>query len=152
MQERSRLARRPNHRALVLLALSPAFWCGCGGGTEAEKGLVPVSGRVTLDGGSWPQPGQITFVPAGNDVGGGQAASRSATATFDSGGNFDVAGGSGGGRGLLPGAYAVAVDCPEGDPEMADPGKKAAAQKNAAPPKFRNSETSKLTIKVGSRP
>ncbi len=144
--------RRRQLCALMVFSLVPLLVSGCGGAV-AEKGLVPVKGRVTLDGGPWPNPGQITFVPTAKTPEPGKPAVRSAVATFDKDGNFSVVGGYGGAEGLHPGKYWVAVDCPEGPVEMPLPGKPV-QQKNAAPAKFRNPETSglNLTVEAGKSP
>jgi hypothetical protein len=131
---------------LLALALSPVLLSGCGG-SVTEGGLVPVRGRITLDGGPWPKPGQITFIPVKSSDG-AAGATRSAIASFDTDGRFEVAGGYGGAQGLHPGDYWIAVECLEAEPEMPLPGKKAAEPKNYAPPKARSPETSGLTLKV----
>jgi hypothetical protein len=138
MERLCRLVRRARPRVLLLVGLLPALVLGCGG-VEQEKGLVPVSGKVTLDGGPWPQPGQITFTPtaAGKDP---NAASVSYVAKFATDGSFTVANPSA--NGMKPGKYWVSVDCPEGGViKMPMPGEKI-EDKNAAPKKYRNPESS----------
>jgi len=146
MHGKNHSTRRVCGAALLALGLSSALLGGCGGG-EVEKGLVPVSGRVSLDGGPWPKPGTITFVPT-SKPGDSKNVVRSATASFDTDGNFTVVGGYGGAKGLHPGSYWVAVDCPEGEPEMPLPGKKAQPAKNYAPSKYQSPESSGLTLQV----
>lgn len=138
--------------SLVVLAFISFLWAGCTPSSPPEGGLVRVSGRVTLDGGAWPIPGQITFVPRGAQADSGKGPARSAVTTFATNGDFEVVGGYGEGKGLRPGEYWVAVDCPEGDPEMVDPTKKAASSKNYAPERYRSPETSGFNVRVGDEP
>jgi hypothetical protein len=121
----------------------PTLVLGCGG-VEQEKGLSPVSGRVTLDGGPWPHPGQIIFAPtgAGKDP---AAAAVSYVAKFGTDGNFTVANPMA--NGMKPGKYWVSVDCPNGPVKMPMPGEKV-VDDNAAPKKYRNPETSGLKFDV----
>ena len=98
----------------VILGLTPALMVlGCGG--ETEQGLTGVSGRVTLDGGAWPGPGQIIFSPtlAGRDP---KAPVVSYVAPFGTDGSFTVA--HPGANGMKPGRYGVSVDCPLGEVVM----------------------------------
>lgn len=145
MVGRRAIRGRAGRWATLLMGLAPMAMPGCGG-VESEKGLVPVSGKVTLDGGPWPRPGQITFAPtnAGKSP---DAAAVSAVAKFETDGSFVV--GHEGSSGLKPGQYFVAVDCPEGEPEMPLPGQKV-VDKNAAPKKYRNPESSGLSFDVAS--
>ena len=147
MDCQDRFARQVRRWALLVLGLSPLAVMGGCGGNEVEKGLTPVQGRVTLDGGPWPKPGQLIFVPVAKSAEPGQAVVRSATAEFDTDGRFTVAGGYGGGEGLHPGTYWVAVDCPEDGPKMPVPGEPVNT-KNFAPPKYRNADSSGLVLKV----
>jgi len=149
---RKRSVGRTRVGSLVVLGLASVWGAGCGDGSIPESGLIPVSGRVTLDGGSWPIPGQITFVPRGTASDPSKGAPRSAVATFSKEGTFEVVGGYGDGKGLRPGEYRVAVDCPEGEPEMVDPTKKAAPPKNHAPDRYRKAETSGFNVRVGDAP
>ncbi len=105
---------------------------------------MPVKGRVTLDGGSWPQTGYITFVPQEKD-----ASYPSASTQFDKEGNFSVIGGYGGAEGLHPGSYWISVDCPEDPGEMPLPGK-VAESKNFVPPKYRRPESSGFNLDVSA--
>jgi hypothetical protein len=143
MNDHRCFTQRVSSGLLLALGLLPLV-AGCGGGVEAEKGLVPVSGRVTLDGGAWPKPGQITFVPTKTGQGEENTA-VSSVATFGTDGNFTV--GHEGSNGLKPGNYWVTVECLEGEPEMPLPGAKP-KDKNVVPPKFRNPEKSGLSLNV----
>jgi len=137
--------------ALMVLGLAAMVSGGCG--AASESGLVPVSGKITLDGGSWPRPGKITFVPKGGE--GNQI--RPASADFDTSGNFTVSSYDGA-KGLYPGEYWISVECWEELPGMANPdaakqvGKslKPGAGKSAVPKMYQNHETSKLALKVES--
>jgi hypothetical protein len=123
---------------------------GCGG-VEQEKGLVPVSGRVTLDGGSWPKPGQITFIPTGAGKT-PDASSVSYVANFSTDGSFTVA--HPGANGMKPGTYAVVVHCTEPTTEMPPPGQAPAEEKGPVPKKYQDAEKSelKLTVEAGKSP
>ncbi len=139
-------------RILMLLGLAAMMSGGCG--PASESGLTPVSGKITLDGGSWPKPGKITFVPKG---GGDDSKLRPASADFDTSGNFTVSSYDGA-KGLYPGEYWISVECWEELPGMANPN--AAKQagktltpglgKSAVPKMYQNHETSKLSLKVES--
>lgn len=80
---------------LVLIALA----AGCGTG---EPKCIPVSGKVTLDGGKVPGPGFIYFTTDGT---GKVVTSRPGTAEFDAEGNYRAQTFTTG-DGLLPGVYA----------------------------------------------
>jgi hypothetical protein len=112
------------------------------GGCGRNAGLVPVSGRVTLNGGNWPKGGTITFAPVKPAD---KCALVPAMASFDANGNFVAR--SSMGAGVMPGEYHVAVTCWEREPTDSTPGK------NLAPERFANAGTSCLTLKVepGSR-
>jgi hypothetical protein len=128
----------------LALSLSLVFLGGCGGATE--EGLVPVSGRITLDGGAWPKPGKITFTPSG-----GTDQLRPASADFDTGGYFTVSSFDGV-KGLYPGDYLVLVECWEAEPRMLMPGEpeEAAAGKSYVPQKNQSGKDSELKLKVAA--
>lgn len=140
-------------RVVWALGLSGALLGGCG--TASESGLVPVSGRITLNGGPWPRPGKITFVPKGGDG----SKLRPASADFDTNGDFTVSSFDGN-KGLYPGDYWISVECWEELPGMANPnavkgeeGKKSLVMspgKSAVPKIYQSHETSKLSLKVES--
>ncbi len=144
--------------SLLAFSLSLVSLAGCG---ATERGLVPVSGRITLDGGPWPKPGKITFLPVA-DTGENL---RPASADFAPDGGFTVSSFDGA-EGLYPGEYQVSVECWESEPGMmkADEAKKAAASKKAAggptsgkslvPQKYQSTATSefKLKVEVGKKP
>ena len=143
MHSEERHTRRNRPLAVMLvLALS----AGCNGAVR-ESGLVPVSGRVTLDGGPWPKDGVITFGPVS-----AENTSRPTSATFDTSGNFTVMSFDNS-PGLYPGTYNVGVECWEEPPGMNEKGKPTVG-KGPVPKKYRNGATSglKLTVEAGSTP
>lgn len=89
---------------IAAAVLSACALAGCGGGT-VEK--VPVRGVVRLEAGPWPAGGNLSFVPleaaAGRPL-------RPGWAVFDQEGAF-AAGCFEDGDGLVPGRYAVNIDC-----------------------------------------
>ncbi|WP_237722514.1 hypothetical protein [Singulisphaera acidiphila] len=138
---------RPLSRSLVIpvaaaLVLLVSAW-GCG---SSEPGLVPVRGKVTLNGGPWPKEGTINFTPAGTVEGADPTKSRPGSAKFTTDGYF-TAGSFEAGDGLFPGTYNVALDCLESPPQMTNTGK-VIEGKNAAPLSYRNPSTSGLTLTV----
>lgn len=94
----------------ALLALAAA---GCSGD---DKGLVPVSGKVTFDGGPPPAGGFVSFVPERSP---GQAA-RPARATFQQDGAYQATSFEEG-DGVLPGRYTVTVECYKGAIDYSKP-------------------------------
>jgi hypothetical protein len=78
---------------------------GCG--AEHAVKTVPVEGVVRLESGPWPAGGNISFVPLGAAAG---YPLRPGWAVFDKEGKFS-AGCFEDGDGLVPGAYAVNIDC-----------------------------------------
>lgn len=127
-----------------LTLLGSAVLSGCG--PADARGLVPVAGRITLAGGSWPNPGTLAFVPADEQ----SAASAGKTmppvrmgfAEFDAEGRF-VAQSRRPGDGLMPGRYRVGVSCWKKPPDVASPG-----EGPAAPEAVRDPRTSPLVVEV----
>lgn len=125
-------------RLMLCLAWCLLVWPGCGG---TEPGLVPVSGKVTLNGGPWPKEGRINFTPTGaGDL------LRPGGATFDTDGSFRVTSFTEA-DGLYPGTYQVSVDCWEVEPTIGNDGRPTPG-KSPVPPKFRNPATSELNFEV----
>jgi hypothetical protein len=113
---------------------------GCG---RSEPGLVPVRGKVTLDGGTWPRQGFLTFTPEDGRPG---APNRPGSARFDSDGSFAVT--SFEERdGLFPGTYHVSVECWETEPSMASNGMPIEG-KSVVPKKYQSGLSSGLTLSV----
>ncbi|MBY0459702.1 MAG: hypothetical protein K2V38_20475 [Gemmataceae bacterium] len=122
--------------AVLLLAL------GCGSG---EPRCVPVSGKVTFDGGKVPGPGFIYFTTDGTGAAG---TSRPGTAEFDADGNYRAKTFVDG-DGLLPGKYVLRVDCWKTPPNM--DGKPVVS---FIPARYQDAAQSQLTLTVepGSKP
>ncbi|MFO0910895.1 MAG: hypothetical protein U0835_10215 [Isosphaeraceae bacterium] len=133
----------PARAAAACLALSLVLaHAGCGSG---EPGLVPVRGKVTLDGGPWPKEGTINFTPTSGE-GGDPSKLRPGGGKFGTDGSFTV-GSFEASDGLFPGTYQVSVDCPEAPPQMSPTGQ-AVEARNAVPKKFRDPSTSGLKVTV----
>src|SRR6188474_2717237 len=98
------MAARLNALALIAV-LSLAV--GCGG----NKDLVPVSGKVTFNGGPPPADGFLNFVPVERVAG---KPSRPARATFLTDGAYEATSFTEG-DGIRPGSYTVAVTCNKGE-------------------------------------
>ena len=132
---------RPHHVAVACLLAAPTL-SGCR--PADERGLVPVAGQVTLDGGAWPQPGKLYFLPvAAADV--PPAAPRSTRpgfAEFDTAGRF-VAQSRRPGDGLMPGRYRVGVWCWRKEPSAEEAG-----EGPAGPEAFRHAATSSLFVDI----
>jgi hypothetical protein len=127
---------RAVRRGTLLIAL--VFFGGCGRNSPT---CVPVSGTVTLDGDKVPGPGYIYFTSVSAGKGG---ASRPGTAEFDADGRYRaktfVAG-----DGLLPGKYALRVDCWKTVPNLE--GKPSVS---FLPQKYQNPPTSNLELTVAA--
>ncbi|MBN9122593.1 MAG: hypothetical protein J0I06_26170 [Planctomycetes bacterium] len=130
------VARRFLVPVLVLLA------AGCG--PDGPK-CVPVSGKVTLDGGKVPGPGFIYFTTDGS---GKEGISRPGTAEFDTEGNYRAMTFAPG-DGLLPGKYLLRVDCWKTAPNLE--GKPTVS---FLPQRYQNAAQSKLelTVEPGAKP
>jgi hypothetical protein len=97
--------------ALRILMLGWVFTLlGCG---PTEPKCIPVSGKVTLDGGAVPGPGFIYFNPDPDQTG----LMRPGTAEFDAQGNYKAKTFTPD-DGLLPGKYKLRVDCWKTPPNM----------------------------------
>jgi hypothetical protein len=88
-----------------ILILAAAMTPACAPGPQPAA-LISVHGRVTLNGGSWPNPGILTFEPIDPK----DAESKIGVAAFDTEGTFraisrDLR------EGLHPGYYKVTVNC-----------------------------------------
>jgi len=104
-----------NWRIAVAMAMTTIV--GCRDGSDLP--LVPVSGRVTFDGGPCPAEGSVTFMPVKVAPG---LPRRPGIGKFKSDGRF-VATSFHEGDGLLPGRYTVGITCYQGlpDPKSPDP-------------------------------
>ncbi len=122
-------------RGLVLFgAILVAAGCGSG-----EPKCIPVSGKVTLDGGKVPGPGFIYFTTDGT---GKVITSRPGTAEFDAEGNYRAQSFVPG-DGLLPGKYTLRVDCWKTAPNM--DGKPVVS---FLPRRYQDASQSKLELNV----
>jgi len=108
-------------RWLAVVAIVGPLGAGCSGGREGVE-LVQVSGRLTCDQGPMPAAGQLLFVPRQAAVAGADPARplRPASATFAADGAFTATSWTPG-DGLVPGTYAVVVDCWQVPPTMDGP-------------------------------
>jgi hypothetical protein len=97
--------------SLLLTALLLPLLAGCG---PSRPETVPVTGKITYGGGPWPTKGTIYFVTK-------QAAKgfpgRPGQADFSPDGSFSVESFEGT-PGLMPGTYAIRVECWEVAPSM----------------------------------
>src|SRR5690349_13423890 len=95
-------------RRVLIVGIVAIVISGCGD----KHGLVPVSGRLTFDGGPPPKPGRLTFGPIKPAEGFVQ---RPGQASFGADGKFEVTSYEAG-DGLSPGSYRINVICVERDP------------------------------------
>ena len=101
-----------------MVALLSASLNGCSNKRAVKT--VPVEGTVRLEGGAWPAPGNISFVPVEAAAG---YPLRPGWAEFNQQGEF-AAGCFEDGDGLVPGKYKVNIDCWDTVPQV---GKKTPA-------------------------
>lgn len=120
----------------TLLAATLVAAIGCKDGPQT----VPVSGRVTLDGGPWPRRGMLFFAPVEPAEG---FPRRPGVADFQEDGVFEATSFEPG-DGLLPGKYLVNVECWEVPPSMG-PGPPA---KSAVPADQQNGVDCDRTLEV----
>jgi len=102
--------RRFRWQNFVVVQCLLALLGGCG--PDVPK-CIPVSGKVTFEGGKPPGPGFIYF----NTDSQGGGSTRPGTAEFDADGNY-TAKSFIPGDGLLPGKYVLRVDCWKTPPNM----------------------------------
>lgn len=101
---------------IALLATSAIVFAGCGG-----PGRISVSGRVTYQRGEWPKAGVIYFNPIEPAEG---YPRLTGIGKFETDGSFTVQA-TGQSKGLVPGKYAVKVECYEVEPTMQNPAGKS---------------------------
>ena len=124
------------------MGISIAFSLACllgASGCGDDRGLVQVSGRVTLAGEPMPGPGDLTFVPI--EVGDGFPM-RPAKAEFGPDGAYRAQSFQPG-DGLYPGTYRVLVYCWETPPTPDGP-----AAKSYLAGKYQSQADSGLEVKV----
>lgn len=97
-------------KRLCCLALLVATF-GCG---DQGPGLIPVTGKITYAGGAWPKGGMINFNPVEPAAG---FPRLNGTAEFGPDGSFVVKS-TGDKQGLVPGKYAINIECWETTPSM----------------------------------
>lgn len=102
--------------ALVFLAVALSLSVGCGG---RDLPLVPVQGELTLDGGSCPRSGKISFAPVPR-AGMSGMPHRPGWAQFDTNGQFEATLFTPS-DGLLPGNYRVRISCVDAPPDAWGP-------------------------------
>lgn len=104
----------------ALVALGIVVAAGCGPAVRT----VPVTGRLTFNGGPPPPDSFVSFIPSASAAGQGDAAppARPGGAVCDTDGNFDASS-LRGQRGLLPGRYDVRIIAfaGGGDPSSDEP-------------------------------
>ena len=136
---RQRPGRRPWRLiSMFLFGFLGATLAGCGQGA----GLVPVTGKVTVDG----KPlgtGSVTFHP---DTAKGNTAPQLAAGEIDAQGNYKLV--SGAREGAPPGWYKVTVTAQE----PADAKNPYAPPKSIVNPRFGDVQTSGLTVQVVGNP
>lgn len=121
--------------AFRFVALGVVLASGCG---PSGPKMVPVSGKVTLDGGKVPGPGFIYFTTDGEPG----SLARPGTAEFDAEGNYRAKTFTDG-DGLLPGKYRLRVDCWKSPPNMA-----GQPVISFLPNRYQNAAESKLELVV----
>ena len=106
MNERTRFSRA----ALAGLVLWMLALSGC----QDPVGRIPVRGRITYGGGPWPAEGTVYFKPVAPAEGHPRL---TGIGHFSPAGAFRVQS-TGDGQGLVPGRYALTVECWETPPNM----------------------------------
>lgn len=140
----SSFRHRPDRLAMRWCAaaiLGAVLTCGCTGGRRGVE-LVRVSGQLTCDKGPMPAAGQVLFVPRQAAAESASRPLRPGSATFAADGAFRATSWTPG-DGLVPGTYAVVVDCWKVPPTMDGP---AAASFIA--PAYAAAETTPLQLVV----
>ena len=118
---------------LILLAL---YFRGCQAG---GLNLIPVTGRITFNGGEWKNEGMIFFVPVDPAKG---YPTRAGMARFNRDGEF-VATTFKENDGLIPGRYFVNLEC-WAEQEIEN----SSSRKSLIPEKFQNGSESGLELNV----
>jgi hypothetical protein len=127
-----------NHAGSIVLLFALAALAGCG---QSGPEVVPVEGKITYGGGSWPRGGSLYFASAEPAAG---LPRRPASATFDASGEFRPTSFKPG-DGLVPGRYLVSVEAWESAPTMG-----AKPPRSLVPKKYQSPQTSGLEIEVVS--
>lgn len=134
--------KRRAGRSVAWAVIGVALLLGCSRGRPGIE-IVKVEGRVTLDGGPMPAAGRLLFLPQAVAGSGDEARpSRPASATFAADGRFQATSWEPG-DGLVPGKYAVVVECWQTPPTMNGP-----PAVSHVPAAYRAAETTPLTLEV----
>lgn len=134
--------KRRAGRFVAWAILGVALLLGCSRGRPGIE-IVKAEGRVTVGGGPMPAAGRLLFLPQAVAGGGSEARpSRPASATFAADGRFQATSWEPG-DGLVPGAYAVVVECWQTPPTMDGP-----PAVSHVPAAYRAAETTPLTLDV----
>ena len=109
----ARNRRRPSSGWTIFAALAivSAICVLAPGCRRSHPAMVPVRGKLTLNGGPWPKPGIISFCPVKAAEG---FPTRPGSAVFDADGVFVAK--TSQYYGLIPGEYRIAVICWEKPP------------------------------------
>ena len=99
--------------AFLLLAVSLGLLSGC---VESSVPTIPVTGKITFDGGPCPAQGNVSFSPI--EVAPGLPR-RPGSASFDTDGQY-AARSFKPGDGLVPGRYKVLISCYRGQPDASN--------------------------------
>lgn len=132
---------RPAMRRLTVAMVVALVTCGCSGGRRGVE-LVRVSGKLTCDKGPMPAAGQVLFVPRQAVTETASRPLRPGSATFAADGVFRATSWTPG-DGLVPGTYAVVVDCWKVPPTMDGP-----AAESFIAPAYAAAETTPLELVV----
>jgi hypothetical protein len=122
----------------LMIAIAIVLQSGC----RDSRGLVPVNGRITFDGGPPPKSGRLSFSPTSAAEG---YPRRPGQARFESSGEFEVTSYKDG-DGLTPGTYRVNVICVERDPAPVPGGFEAVSY---VAPGYQGQE---VVVSAGSKP
>jgi hypothetical protein len=135
----------------VFILAASILLSGCG---QDIPGLVPVSGKLTYDGGKWPKKGEIIFSPVQKV---GSHPLLPAMGHIEEDGTFIVL--SSESKGMVPGEYNAAIRCMLDAPAEHDARRNASPEegrggKSAIPDRYASPTTSGLTVSVpeGSAP
>ncbi len=105
---------------MVCSILGMVLLLGCSRGRSGIE-IVRVEGRITFDGGPMPAAGTLRFLPRSQAANGsGSRPTRPGSAQFETDGRFRVTSWEPG-DGLVPGTYAVSVECWQTPPTMDGP-------------------------------
>ena len=115
----TRNRRRPDFGRPIFaaLAIASALCVLAPGCRPSPPAMIPVHGKVTLNGGRWPKPGMIFFCPVKAAKG---FPTKPGSAVFGADGVFVAK--TSRYEGLIPGEYQIAVRCWEKEPGEEDPG------------------------------